>query len=85
MPAVGIAAGKNMAVTRWREDSTSDNWGTFCYIRDLDTNELWSNTHQPTLKEADHYTAVFSQGRVEFRRRDEDIETYTEDHRVPGR
>ena len=74
----GYSRWKEIAVTRWREDSTCDNWGTFCYIRNLDTNELWSNTHQPTLKEAEHYTAVFSQGRVEYRRRDENIETYTE-------
>jgi hypothetical protein len=26
---------KDMAVTRWR-DSTRDNWGNFCYVRDLD-------------------------------------------------
>ncbi len=74
----GYSRWKEMAVTRWREDSTCDNWGSFCYIRNRDTNELWSNTYHPTLKEADSYTAVFSQGRVEYRRRDEDIETYTE-------
>ena len=65
----GYSRWKEIAVTRWREDSTCDPWGTFCYIRDLETNEFWSNTHQPTLKEPRHYTAVFSQGRVEFRRR----------------
>jgi cellobiose phosphorylase len=74
----GYSRWKELAVTRWREDSTCDNWGSFCYIRNLDTNELWSNTYHPTLKEAEHYSAVFSQGRVEYRRRDNDIETYTE-------
>lgn len=74
----GYSRWKEIAVTRWREDSTCDNWGSFCYIRNLDTNKLWSNTHHPTLKEADSYTAVFSQGRIEYRRRDDGIETYTE-------
>lgn len=74
----GYSRWKDIALTRWREDTTADNWGTFCYVRDLDSNELWSNTHHPTLKKADHYEAVFSQGRVEFRRRDHKIETYTE-------
>lgn len=69
---------KELAVTRWREDTTCDNWGMFCYIRDLDNKTFWSAAHQPTLKEADHYEAIFSQGRVEFRRRDQEIETYTE-------
>ena len=27
----GYSRWKDMAVTRWREDSTCDNWGTFCY------------------------------------------------------
>jgi cyclic beta-1,2-glucan synthetase len=74
----GYSRWKDSAVTRWREDSTSDPWGSFCYIRDLDTKMFWSNTHQPTLKEPESYTAVFSQGRVEFRRQDEQIESYTE-------
>jgi hypothetical protein len=30
----GYSRWKDMAVTRWREDSTCDNWGTFCYLRD---------------------------------------------------
>ncbi len=74
----GYSRWKDNAVTRWREDSTCDNWGSFCFIRDLETNEFWSNTYQPTLKEAKSYEAIFSQGRAEFRRLDNDIETHTE-------
>ncbi len=73
----GYSRWKETAVTRWREDSTCDNWGTFCYINDHDKNQFWSTAYQPTLKEADHYEAIFSQGRAEFRRRDDEIETYT--------
>ena len=74
----GYSRWKDIAVTRWREDSTADNWGTFCYIRDLENAGYWSSGHQPTLKTARSYEAVFSQGRAEFRRRDNDIETHTE-------
>lgn len=74
----GYSRWKDIAVTRWREDSTSDNWGTFCYIHDLENDGYWSSGHQPTLKSARSYEAVFSQGRAEFRRRDNDIETHTE-------
>lgn len=74
----GYSRWHDIALTRWREDTTADNWGTFCYIRDMDTQELWSNAFQPTLKKADHYEAVYSQGKVEFRRRDNQVETYTE-------
>jgi cyclic beta-1,2-glucan glucanotransferase len=74
----GSSRWKDLAVTRWREDSTSDNWGSFCYLRDETTGEFWSTAHQPTLKQADHYEAIFSEGRAEFRRRDFDLETHTE-------
>ena len=74
----GYSRWKNFAVTRWREDATCDNWGTFCYIRDLEDNSFWSTSHQPTLQQPKNYEAVFSQGRAEFRRRDASIETHTE-------
>jgi len=74
----GYSKWKDMAITRWREDTTCDNWGTFCYIRDLEDNSFWSNTHQPTLKQSKFYEATFTQGRVDFRRRDNNIDTHTE-------
>ncbi|MEP7073601.1 MAG: glucoamylase family protein, partial [Nitrosospira sp.] len=74
----GSSRWKDLAVTRWREDSTCDNWGSFCYLRDVASGEFWSNTHQPTLKEAKRYSVLFSEGRVEFRRRDLDFDTHTE-------
>ncbi len=74
----GYSRWKDLAVTRWREDSTCDNWGTFIYVRDITSGEFWSAAHQPTLKRAQSYEAMFSEGRAEFRRRDNDIETYSE-------
>jgi len=74
----GYSRWKDLAVTRWREDGTRDNWGTFCYIRDMTTGDFWSTAYQPTLKVARHYEAIFSEGRAEFRRRDHDFETHTE-------
>lgn len=68
----------DIAVTRWREDVTCDNWGSFIYLRDCDTGRYWSSTYQPTRRKADHYEAIFVQGRAEYRRRDEAIETHTE-------
>ena len=74
----GYSRWKNIAVTRWREDATCDNWGTFCYIRDVDNDAYWSSAYQPSLQQADNYEAVFSQGRAEFRRTDLSLETHTE-------
>ena len=74
----GYSRWRDLALTRWREDTTRDNWGTFCYIRDVKSGEFWSNTHQPTLKRAQTSETVFSEGRAEFRRHDLDYDTHTE-------
>jgi len=74
----GYSRWRDTSLTRWREDTTCDNWGSFCYIRDLDAGEFWSTTYQPTLKETSHYEAIFTQGRAEFRRTDNEIELHTE-------
>jgi len=74
----GYSRWKDLGVTRWREDSTSDNWGTFIYLRDISSGEYWSAAHQPVLKRADSYEAMFSEGRAEYRRRDHDYDTYSE-------
>ncbi|WP_273209163.1 GH36-type glycosyl hydrolase domain-containing protein [Marinobacter subterrani] len=69
---------RDLAVTRWREDATCDGWGTFIYLRDRDTGKYWSTAHQPTLRQADYYEAIFVQARAEYRRRDHAIEAHTE-------
>ncbi len=74
----GYSRWKDIAVTRWREDTTSDNWGTFCYIREVASGEFWSAAFQPTRKRPKNYEAIFSEGRAEFRRRDHDFDTHTE-------
>ncbi|MHB8919777.1 MAG: GH36-type glycosyl hydrolase domain-containing protein [Halothiobacillus sp.] len=74
----GYSRWRDLAVTRWREDATADCWGTFIYLRDRDTGRYWSTAYQPTLRKADHYEAIFVQGRAEYRRRDQAIETHTE-------
>lgn len=80
----GYSRWKDLAVLRWREDSTCDNWGLFCYVREVASGVFWSTAYQPTLKRPESYEAIFSEGRAEFRRRDftgvddGDFETHTE-------
>lgn len=69
---------KDLAVSRWREDTSCDNWGAFCYLRDVESGRFWSAAHQPTLARADAYEAIFSESRAEFRRRDGEIESHME-------
>lgn len=74
----GFSAWKNIALTRWREDSTCDNWGFFSYVRDLETGHFWSTTYQPTTGIANEFKTVFSEGHAEFSRSDVKINTNTE-------
>ena len=74
----GYSRWNDLAVTRWREDGTCDNWGTFCYIRALPSGEFWSAAFQPALQPSDSYEAIFSDARAEFRRRDRGFDTHTE-------
>ena len=74
----GYSRWKDIAVTRWREDSTRDNWGSFCYIRDVTSGSFWSTTYQPTLKRSKNFEVIFSEGRAEFRCRHDDLDAYTE-------
>ena len=74
----GYSRWKDLAVTRWREDATCDDWGAYCYLRDIASGVSWSTAHQPTRRPADAYEAIFSEARVEFRRLDLDYETHTE-------
>ncbi|MFL6682438.1 MAG: GH36-type glycosyl hydrolase domain-containing protein, partial [Burkholderiaceae bacterium] len=74
----GYSRYKDMAVTRWREDMTRDDWGSFAYLRDVDSGEYWSTALQPTGRKASDYQAIFTEGRAEFRRRDAGIDTHTE-------
>ncbi len=74
----GYSRWKGLDLTRWREDGTRDHWGAFCYVRDTATGEFWSAAHQPSLQASETYEAIFSEGRAEFRRRDQGLETHTE-------
>ncbi|MGZ4962079.1 MAG: glucoamylase family protein, partial [Limisphaerales bacterium] len=74
----GFTQWKGLALTRWREDGTRDCHGTFCYVRDLESNEVSSITYQPTTKPSKVYEAIFTQGRAEFRRRIDELDMHTE-------
>ncbi|HEX2649366.1 MAG TPA: glucoamylase family protein [Burkholderiales bacterium] len=74
----GYSRWKDIAVTRWREDSTCDGWGMFCYLRDVESGRFWSSAFQPALTRAESYEAIFTEQRVEFHRNDADFDTHTE-------
>ncbi|UCJ14783.1 cyclic beta 1-2 glucan synthetase [Pseudomonas sp. MM211] len=74
----GYSRRDEMAVTRWHEDITCDNTGTFCYLRDVDSGDFWSSAHQPTLRTTESFEAIFTDARAEFRVRERGFDAHTE-------
>ena len=74
----GYSRWHDFAVTRWREDATCDCWGTYVFLRDARSGEVWSAGYQPTGVEPESYEAAFFEDRAEIIRRDGLIETKTE-------
>ncbi len=74
----GYSRWQGRAVTRWREDATRDDWGSFVYLRDVQTDRVWSAGLQPSGREADAYSANFTEERVEISRRDRGLLTHLE-------
>nr|MBA3730252.1 glycosyl transferase [Sphingomonas sp.] len=71
----GQSRWRDLAVTRWREDATCDDWGSYMFLRDVASNEVWSAAYQPTGKGPDRYGVVFHEDRAEYTRSDGDLIT----------
>jgi cyclic beta-1,2-glucan synthetase len=71
----GYSTWGDVAVTRRRDDPTSDAGAFFIYLRDPWSRRVWSATHQPVCQPPDRFEATFDLDKVSFRRRDGDIET----------
>jgi cyclic beta-1,2-glucan synthetase len=69
----GFSRWRDLAVTRWREDTTRDCWGTFAFLRDVDSNDVWSAGFQPTGTKVDHYEVVYSEDRAKIVQRDRSL------------
>lgn len=74
----GYSSWQNMAVTRWREDVSRDPWGSYLYLRDVETGYVWSAGYQPTAAIPDDYDAVFVEDRARIVRCDGDISCHLE-------
>ncbi len=77
-PAAVTAAGTTWPSRAGAKTRRRDNWGTFCYLKDVATGAVWSTAHQPTLSPADRFETILSEARAEFRSRTNQIESYTE-------
>ena len=74
----GYSTWRGLAVTRWRDDTTCDDSGSYIYLRDVDSGEAWSAGYQPMRVEGEDYHATFAEDRVEIHRRDGSLTTTLE-------
>ncbi len=71
----GYSRRRDVAVTRWREDVTRDSWGSYLFLRDVNSGAVWSAGHHPSGTEADTYEVSYAEDHAEFSRRDGSIVT----------
>ncbi len=71
----GYSRWRDIAITRWREDVTRDCWGSYIYLRDEQTGNVWSAGYHPSGAEPDSYEACFYEDHAEFTRRDRSLTT----------
>jgi len=74
----GYSRWNDRAITRWREDTTRDDWGSYLFLRDVESREAWSATWQPSGAHPDSYDVMFAEDRAEFIRRDGSLTTTLE-------
>lgn len=63
----------NLALTRWQADPTRDQWGQWCYVRDLEKGETFSIGLDPCGADTSLCAARFAPHRIEYQRREADL------------
>ncbi|WP_426011359.1 GH36-type glycosyl hydrolase domain-containing protein [Caulobacter sp. DWR2-3-1b2] len=66
----GYSAWGDLMVTRWREDATSDDWGSYVFLKDVANGDVWTAAYQSIGSEPEAYEVTFNEDRAEFARRD---------------
>jgi cyclic beta-1,2-glucan synthetase len=69
----GYSRWQDVDLTRWRADTTREDWGTWVYIRDMERGNLWSAACQPTCATPESQAVQFFPHMAEFRRIDHGI------------
>ncbi|MFI5304298.1 MAG: GH36-type glycosyl hydrolase domain-containing protein [Nitrospiria bacterium] len=74
----GYSQWRNLAITRWKEDVTCDSYGTYIFLRDVESGEVWSAGYQPAGVEPDTYEVTFSEDKAKIFRIDKSFSTTLE-------
>jgi len=71
----GYSRWRDLGITRWREDVTRDDTGSYIFLRDMESGRVWSAGYQPCGVEPDQYEATFAEDSAELVRIDSGITT----------
>jgi len=74
----GCSIWKDIDVTRWRADTTLDDWGTWIYVQDLDSEQVSSVGYQPTATLPQDREVFFYPHKADFRCKMGDIIVHME-------
>jgi cyclic beta-1,2-glucan synthetase len=69
----GFSRWGDVALTRWRADTTRDDWGTWLYVQDRESGKLWSAGWQPTCASPATHNVRFYAHKAELQRTDDQI------------
>ena len=69
----GVSRWGDLDLTRWRADTTLDDWGTWLYVQDRDSGALWSAAYQPPARGPSASDVRFYAHKAEFRRTDDEV------------
>lgn len=68
---------RTLQLNRYRK-ITEQDYGLFLYIKNINTNKVWSNTYAPINIKPDRYEVVFASDKIKYLRKDGLITTKTE-------
>ena len=68
---------RTQLLNRYRK-VTEQDYGIFLFIKDTNTNYVWSNTYAPMNIKPDKYEVIFAADKIKYIRRDTNISTKTE-------
>ncbi len=74
----GYSRWNDLAVTRWRPDPTLDQFGTYIFLRDIESGKWWSATAEPKQAEAEKSFTIFADHRAEFHKNANGLDTRLE-------
>jgi cyclic beta-1,2-glucan synthetase len=74
----GYSRWRDVAVTRWREDPTTDPWGSYLFLSDEESGRTWSVARQPLGTPMPDDDVEFAPGSARFVRRHHSVHSVLE-------